>query len=139
MDALPLIQVDATPLPFVVDEAFAISPDSPQVIADYPNVGEPRVLEEGNVEEAFLAADSIVEGIFAAPVQIHHALETHGVTAHADDGTLTVWASTQGISSVRDGLADNLEIPQVPHPMKLKASSLAAIAKPWKSVPRFFV
>ncbi|MGH7967312.1 MAG: xanthine dehydrogenase family protein molybdopterin-binding subunit, partial [Limisphaerales bacterium] len=45
------------------------------------------------------------------PVQLHHPLETHGNTVSWTDDGLTAWASTQGISSVKDGLADNLQLP----------------------------
>ena len=38
-------------------------------------------------------------------------METHGNTVQLNDDGLTCWASTQGISSVKDGLADNLGVP----------------------------
>jgi xanthine dehydrogenase YagR molybdenum-binding subunit len=54
----------------------------------------------------------VVEGFFSTPVQLHHALETHGNTVSWTDEGVTAWASTQGIFSVRDGLADSLGIEQ---------------------------
>ena len=45
----------------------------------------------------------MVEGFYTTPVQIHHPLETHGNTVSWTDEGITAWASTQGISSVRDG------------------------------------
>lgn len=111
-DALSQIQIDATPLPFVVHEEKAVKPDSPQVFQGYPNLGEPRVKEEGDVNEAFAQAAFIVEGFFKTPVQLHNSLETHGNTAASEGGELTVWSSTQGIFSVRDGLARNLDMPE---------------------------
>src|SRR5205823_10001564 len=46
------------------------------------------------------------------PVQLHHPLETHGNTVSFTDDEVTCWASTQGIGTVRDGLAENLKVPQ---------------------------
>ncbi len=112
LDALALIKVDATELPHVVDEKTAVNPDSVRVFPDFPNIGDPRVRENGEVDQAFAQATTIVEGHYTTQIQMHHCLETHGNTAHQQGDTLTVWASTQGVFSVRDGLAGNLEIPQ---------------------------
>ncbi len=112
LDALKAIEVDASPLPFVVDPVLAIKPDAPQVFADTPNVSEAKFKEEGKVDEAFGQCAVIVEGEFSTPAQLHQALETHGNTVHVHDDECMAWASTQGIFSVRDGLADFLKIPQ---------------------------
>jgi xanthine dehydrogenase YagR molybdenum-binding subunit len=53
-----------------------------------------------------------VEGFFTTPVQVHHPLETHGNTVSATNDGVTCWASTQGIFSVRDGLASYLDVSQ---------------------------
>ncbi len=111
-DALRAIEVSAEPLPFVVEEPAAILPGAPEVFADAANAGPPKIKENGKPDEAFAAAEVMVEGYYSTPVQLHQALETHGMTARFVDGELTSWASTQGISSVRDGLADNFRIPQ---------------------------
>ncbi len=112
LDALALIKVEATELPHVVNEETAINPDSARVFPDFPNIGEPRVRENGEVDQAFAQSATIVEGLYTTQIQMHHCLETHGNTAHQQGDNLTVWASTQGVFSVRDGLANNLEIPQ---------------------------
>ncbi len=112
LDALRLIEVDATPQPFVVDPVEAIKPDAPKVFSDAPNLGEAKLKEEGDIAAAFAKCDVIVEGEFSTQVQIHHPLETHGNTIHVKDDACTAWASTQGIFSVRDGLSGNLNIPQ---------------------------
>ena len=112
LDALRLIEVDATPQPFVVDPLEAIKPDAPRVFSDLPNLGEAKIKEEGDVDAAFSKCDVIVEGEFSTQVQLHQALETHGNTIWVKDDSCTAWASTQGIFSVRDGLAGNLNIPQ---------------------------
>ena len=40
------------------------------------------------------------------PVHTHSPLETHGVIAQWEGDQLTIWASTQGIATVRDGIAE---------------------------------
>ncbi len=112
IDALLLIKVDATDIAFVVSEETAINPDSSRVFPDFPNIGEPKVRENGEVDKAFAQSAVTVEGLYATQIQMHHCLETHGNTAHQQGDNLTVWASTQGVFSVRDGLASNLELPQ---------------------------
>jgi xanthine dehydrogenase YagR molybdenum-binding subunit len=112
LDALRVIEVDATMHPFVVDPVEAIKPDSARVFADAPNLGEAKIKEEGDIATAFDKCDVIVEGEFSTQVQLHQALETHGNTISVKDDGCTAWASTQGIFSVRDGLSGNLNIPQ---------------------------
>src|SRR5215469_13279888 len=110
LDALRAIKVEADRLPFVVKEEDALHDTSPRVFENQPNAGEPRKMQTGEVEDAFRTADKIVEGFFQTPVQLHHCLETHGNTVLFSPDGLTCWSSTQAISSVRDGLADNLGI-----------------------------
>jgi xanthine dehydrogenase YagR molybdenum-binding subunit len=112
LDALRVIEVEATPLPFVVHEEEAKEETSPRVWDDTPNLSKPRVQERGDVDTAFGECAAVVDGFFATPVQIHHPLETHGNTISWTDDGVTCWASTQGISSVRDGLASSLKVPQ---------------------------
>lgn len=131
LDALGAIRVVYEPTPFVVDLEAAKKPDAPLVFegqvqtktsaGDTPggrralprkgNVQGPRLSEKGNIEEGFRRADAIVEGTYVTQVQTHTALETHGVVARWDGDELTVWASTQGIFSVREELAQTLEVP----------------------------
>ena len=112
LDALRAIEVEATPLPFVVKEEVAKNPDAPRVWPDAPNLGEANVKEKGDVDKVFAGAAAVVEGFFTTPVQLHQPLETHGNTVSATDDEVTCWASTQGIFSVRDGLASYLNVPQ---------------------------
>jgi xanthine dehydrogenase YagR molybdenum-binding subunit len=112
LDALRAIEVEATPLPFVVREEIAKNPNSPRVWREAPNLSEPSVREKGDVDKAFADAAAVVEGFFTTPVQIHHSLETHGNTVSVTDDGVTCWASTQGISSVREGLAPYLKLSQ---------------------------
>jgi xanthine dehydrogenase YagR molybdenum-binding subunit len=112
LDALRAIEVEATELPFVVHEDDAKEESSPRVWEDSPNAAKPRVKEQGEVDKAFGDCAAVVEGFFTTPVQIHHPLETHGNTISWTADGITCWASTQGISSVRDGLAGHLKVPQ---------------------------
>jgi xanthine dehydrogenase YagR molybdenum-binding subunit len=102
-DALRAIVVEATPLPFVVKEDDAMKPDSPPV-GDGPNVSPPAFTEDGQVDQAMAGAAATVEAELRTQVQLHHPLETHGTTVSAQGDTITAWASTQSIFSVRDGL-----------------------------------
>ncbi|HOW66195.1 MAG TPA: xanthine dehydrogenase family protein molybdopterin-binding subunit [Candidatus Paceibacterota bacterium] len=111
-DALRAIEVEAVPLPFVVREEDAIRTDSPRVWDDSPNLSKAGLRERGDVTKALADSAVVVEGFFSTPVQVHHPLETHGNTASWTDEELTVWSSTQGIFSVRDGLAGNLNLEQ---------------------------
>jgi xanthine dehydrogenase YagR molybdenum-binding subunit len=110
-DALRAIVVEAMPLPFVVKEDDAMKPDSPQVF-DGPNLSQPSLKEEGQVDAAMASAPVVVEAELRTQVQLHHPLETHGNTISVQGDQITAWASTQGVFSVRDGLASNLQVPQ---------------------------
>lgn len=107
LDALRAIKVEADPLPFVVKEEAALRDTSARVFENQPNAGEPREMQTGEVEAAFRTADKTVEGFFQTQVQLHHCLETHGNTVQVMPDGITCWASTQGVFSVRDSLADN--------------------------------
>ena len=111
LDALSVIKVEADLLPFVVKEESARRDTSPRVFENQPNAGEPREMQTGEVDAAFGTADKIVEGFFKTPVQLHHCLETHGNTVQVTPDEITCWASTQGISSVKDSLADYVGMP----------------------------
>lgn len=111
LDALKAIEVEATELPYVVREEDAKEDDSARVWADTPNLSKPGLRENGEVDKAFNECSAVVEGFYTTPVQIHNPLETHGNTVSWTDEGVTCWASTQGITSVHDGLAQNLKVP----------------------------
>ncbi len=69
---------------------------------------------EAALKSAKATAAVVVQQTYRTQVQTHSALETHGLVAEWGPGNdeLTVWASTQGLYSVRDELAEVLEIPQ---------------------------
>jgi len=111
LDALRAIEVKAEPRQaFVVNENPARQSDAPQVWEGTPNVAPGRPREHGDVDQAFKECAAVIEGFYTTPVQIHHPMETHGSTVSWTDDGVTAWASTQGISSVRDGLAGGLQL-----------------------------
>ena len=111
LDALQAIEVQAEPRhEFVVSEDEARKDNSPQVWDGTPNAPAPRVRETGNVDGAFPECAAVIEGFYTTPVQIHNPMETHGNTVSWTDDGVTAWASTQGITSVRDGLAGALKL-----------------------------
>jgi len=112
LDALRLIEVDAEPLPFVVDELEAIKADAPRVLADRPNLGEGAAKVANDVDAAFARAAAVVEGDYQTQVEIHHPMEPHGHVTQWEDDELTAWSSTQGVYGVRDGFSKQLNLPQ---------------------------
>jgi xanthine dehydrogenase YagR molybdenum-binding subunit len=112
LDALKAIQVEATEMPFAVREDDAKEDDAPRVWADTPNLSKPGGRSNGDVDKAFGECAAVVEGFYTTPVQIHNPLETHGNTVSWTDDGVTCWASTQGITSVHDGLSEKLGVPR---------------------------
>jgi xanthine dehydrogenase YagR molybdenum-binding subunit len=112
LDALRAIEVKAEVRhEFVVNETEARKTDSPQVWDGTPNVpATPHVRENGSVDTAFPECAAVIEGFYTTPVQIHNPMETMGNTVSWTDEGVTAWSSTQGISSVRDGLAGALKL-----------------------------
>lgn len=112
LDALRAIEVKAEPLPFAVKETKAMDENSPRVWANGVNTSKPRTNERGEVDKAFADSAAVVEGLFTTSIQLHQPLETHGNTISVKDDGVTCWASTQGISGVRNDLAGYLKRPQ---------------------------
>jgi CO/xanthine dehydrogenase Mo-binding subunit len=129
-EAAALVKVRYDAMPFVVDDVKARNTDSPMVFpgpadeagsagggggpSDVPQTGNvhgPSIHRKGEIEQGFRDADVIVEGHYTTQVQTHSALETHGVVADWKPDMLTVWASTQGTSSVREELAGYFKLP----------------------------
>ncbi len=73
-------------------------------------VGARRGGGRGDVDKGFAEAEVVHEGTYYCAVHTHCCLETHGVVASWEGDQLTVYASTQGIFAVREGLAEALGI-----------------------------
>ncbi len=129
-EAAALVTVHYGVVPFVVDPLTARAPDSPNVfpgaadeegsagggggpsnVKQTGNIHGPSIHRRGETDQGFKDADVIVEGHYVTQVQTHSALETHGVVADWKPDLLTVWASTQGTSSVREELAGFFHLP----------------------------
>lgn len=129
-DAAALVKVKYETLPFVVDLDKARTADAPLVypgaadqggtagggggphgVPQTGNIHGPSIRKVADVEQGLRDADVVVEGHYVTQVQTHSPLETHGVVADWKPEMLTVWASTQGVSSVREELAGFFKIP----------------------------
>ncbi|HVU33351.1 MAG TPA: xanthine dehydrogenase family protein molybdopterin-binding subunit [Opitutaceae bacterium] len=112
LDALPLIEVDAEPRPFVVHEAAAAQADAPQVAAGKPNLGFGRGRSEGDVDAAFAASAAVIEGAYSTSVEIHHPMEPHGHAVAFEGDQMMAWSSTQSVFGCRDAFAQALKLRQ---------------------------
>ena len=114
-EALKLIEVKYTPLPFVVTVEKAMEDGAPQVHGDRDRRNVPAKpfndYNRGDIEKGFSEADAVIERTYKTAVEIHHPAETHGSVAKWEGERLTVWDSTQAIFGVRDGLAYWLKVP----------------------------
>ena len=128
-DALAHIVVEYKDEPYVVETMEAAAASAPAVHqtavkarkseGDEPGASEGKKASgnvtahdphvRGDVDAALAKADAVVDAVYTTQVQTHSALETHGLMVRWDDDThVTVWASTQGIFSVRNDMAGNL-------------------------------
>ncbi len=130
-DAAALVKVQYDTMPFVVDRSDARNDDAPIVfpgpadaagsagggggpkgVPQKGNVHGPQQKKVGDTEKGFSEADVIVEGEYFTQVQTHSALETHGFVVDWKPDEVTVYASTQGTSSVRNEFADVFKLPK---------------------------
>jgi xanthine dehydrogenase YagR molybdenum-binding subunit len=103
IDAVRAIQVEYNVLPhFVSDE------DKAKAGARAKPAGEQTT---GDVDEAFQAADAVIEGYYAIPVLAHCCLEPHGQVIEWKGDRLEYWPSSQAVSTVAGDLAQQLKIP----------------------------
>ncbi len=97
-DALQLIEIDFEALPAVTDIETALDAATPLI---HPRLGSnlcvERVVDTGNVDAVFAAADKVVEATFTTGRHTPVSLETRTILAdfNTADGQLTVWHSTQ--------------------------------------------
>jgi len=127
-DALDLIEVEYEVLPSVTDVREAMLDVAPvlhenlrtrelaplaEPAPDKPsNIAAHRQFAMGDVEKGFAEADVIVEREFQTSRYHQGYIEPHNGTAYwAEDGHLSVWASTQGLFGVRNSMAEILSLP----------------------------
>lgn len=130
-DAAALIKVQYDTMPFVVDRTDARKEDAPKVfpgpadaagsagggggpkgVPQVGNVHGPQRKKVGDTAQGMADADVVVEGEYFTQVQTHSALETHGFVVDWKPEEVTVYASTQGTSSVRNEFADIFKLPK---------------------------
>jgi carbon-monoxide dehydrogenase large subunit len=114
-DAVDLIQVEYEPLPVVADPEKALAAGSPVIHSEWPdNVAFRSSQKEGNLTEAFKAADKVVTQRLIHQRLAPIAIEPRGVVAHylAAEKRLTVWSSTQIPHMLRSNLAQMLKLPE---------------------------
>ncbi|MCL1471451.1 molybdopterin-dependent oxidoreductase [Argonema antarcticum] len=103
--ACQLIEVDYEILPHIIDPEQAMErnavvihdePESCQIPERDRNIAGKVILEKGNIEQGFAAADLIIENTYNLPAVQHVHLEPHISTSWLDeDGTLVIRSSTQ--------------------------------------------
>lgn len=125
-DAARLVQVTYQERPFVTELEAAMKEGAPLVFEAHElpesskqaprkgNVVGPSASRRGgargDIEKGFAEAEITVEATYSIPVHTHVPLETHGVVAQWAGDQLTIYASTQGVFAVRNGIADALGI-----------------------------
>ena len=124
-EAAKLIKVDYEPLPPVLDVRKAMEDDAPvlnedvkteefgEIIGMQPsNVAKRLFFEQGDPDKAFEEAAVVVEREFHTATVHQGYIEPHTATAVAHgDGKLTIYTSTQGSFTVRQQVAELLEMP----------------------------
>lgn len=130
-DAAKLVVVKYDPMSFVVDRHEARAEDAPVVfpgpadaagsagggggpkgVPQKGNVHGPQRKTVGDAEKGFAEADVVVDSEYFTQVQTHSALETHGFVVDWKPEEVTVYASTQGTSSVRDDFSHVFKLPK---------------------------
>ena len=107
--AAALVRVEYEPLPFVTDPVAALEPDAPRI---HPEgnlaIPEPLVLQRGDIDTGFAAADIILEETYHLPTHSATPLEPRAALATWNGDQLTVWKSTRGVHVDRGVLASVL-------------------------------
>jgi carbon-monoxide dehydrogenase large subunit len=114
-DALDAIRVTYEPLPAVADAEAAMSAGTPRVHDELTdNVLMYASYEKGGVDAALAGAEIRFSETFHQARCSSSPMEGRGVMASFDaqDGTLTVWATTQAPHMHRAGLAAALGMPE---------------------------
>ena len=101
-DALAAIVVEYEILPHFVDE---------EDLAAAPDTKAPQEETVGDAASAMAAAAATVEARLGMPQIAHMCLEPHGQVAHWQGDELTVYASTQAVSTLPFQFAEVLEVP----------------------------
>ncbi len=123
-EALALIQVEYEPLPPVLDVREAMKENAPllhenltteslgEKTEKVSNIAKHLQFKIGDVEKGFQEADIVLEREFKTATVHQGYIEPHNATALWNaDGHITIWCSTQGSFTVREQVAEVLQIP----------------------------
>ena len=114
-DAAALVAAGTTyePLPTVADLDQSLAPGAPRLFDHWDsNCSFDVAPHKPEVDRAFDAADHVFAETYVSQRQTGLPMETRGVVADIDDGTLTVWTSTQSPHMVRTTVALMLGVPE---------------------------
>ena len=112
-DAAALVEIDWEALPAQVDMERALEPDAPVI---HPELGDNLVFTRtalaGSVDEAFAAADRVIEATFHTGRHTGVTLEPRSIVADYNraDGALTVHHSTQAPHMMQSVFATQLRL-----------------------------
>jgi CO/xanthine dehydrogenase Mo-binding subunit len=122
--AAGLIQIDYEVLPAVLEVRAAMRPDAPLLHdrlftdelgkkASKPsNIAKHFRFEKGDVAQGFAKAKVVIEREFHTATVHQGYIEPHNATALWNaDGHVTIWTSTQGAFSVRQQVAELVDLP----------------------------
>jgi aerobic carbon-monoxide dehydrogenase large subunit len=109
VDAAEMVAVEYEELPSVVDVEAAVAEGAPLL---WPVFGTNVAHAFGSESDAdpFEGADVVVRGRFVNQRVAPAPMETNGIAVVPDDGSFTVWVSTQIPFDVRDDLAETMGV-----------------------------
>ncbi|MDB4914230.1 MAG: aldehyde oxidase and xanthine dehydrogenase molybdopterin binding protein [Gemmatimonadetes bacterium] len=104
-------------------QAAAVKYDEEKPVLDFRNspknapdtvkpLGGERSFRKGDVASGLAAADVKHDQLYTTPIENHNPMEVHNTVAHWDGDSLTLYESTQGITSVRQTVARHFGIDQ---------------------------
>ena len=93
--------------------SYKVTPKLPPVRdPKLPNVGNHVKVRKGDVESAFKSADTIIENRFSTNLVQHVHTEPNATVAQVEnDGSVTIWTSTQSVYRARYMLSEALSLP----------------------------
>jgi CO/xanthine dehydrogenase Mo-binding subunit len=111
--AVPLVRIDAEPLPALLDPEEAMKPDAPLIHEKHgSNIINTHHVRRGDVERGFAEADLVLEKSFSTQFIEHAYMEAEvSVALPRPDGTIEVYGSMQHPFSTRRFVAACLGLP----------------------------
>lgn len=110
--AAAAVHVAYSDRPAVLDIAQALAPQAPSLHPDQAgNIAHACQASRGDLEAGWRNAAVIIEGVYSTAPTHHMAMEPHGAVAMMDaDGIITLWASTQNPSLVKQMVSQALDL-----------------------------